>query len=481
MREIPTPRRSRDAASTAHIRSRRGKTALASYVSRSADIARAACNLGAVRAVSFGGRVQVHKSVSIVSINYAPEMTGIGVYSTGMARFLARCGYQVVVHTGFPYYPHWRKREADRRALFREEIDQEVRLRRSFLYVPRRPTALRRILHELSFTLSAAASYLLGPRAAITIIVSPPLLLGLAIGLLARLKGSRILFHVQDLQPDAAIDLGMIRNPALVRVLRLIERQAYGLADRVSTISMAMLQRLEARGVPRARLRLFRNWANDDVVSPVETDTGLRSQWGLEGKTVVLYSGNMGVKQGLETLIEAAHELRAELDIVFLIVGDGGEKGNLMALAERLGLHNVRFFPLQPAAALSDLLGTADIAVIPQRQGVTDIVLPSKVGNLLASARPVIAAAQPHTDLHDLIGEAKCGLVVPPGDGKTLARAIRSLGRAPATRRALGHNGRVYMESRLSSTCVLTEFENWLDDWITSESVTGKPEPQSLV
>lgn len=396
--------------------------------------------------------------IAIVSINYHPEMTGIAVYSTGMAEHLARIGNEVDCYTAFPYYPQWRKAAEDRRALFRHAHVAGVSVRRHFIHVPARPSALGRIVMELSFVVSATLGYLAGPRADCTVIVSPALFLGIPIALAAKLKGSRTIFHVQDLQPDAAVELGMLRQGRLTDFFYWVERTTYRLVDRVSSISRGMVERIAAKGVPRDKLMLFRNWANDDVIVPLPRWTRFRRLWSLRERFVVLYSGNMGVKQGLCVLLDCAERLRACRDIVFLIVGEGGEKAELAASATARGLDNVLFQPLQPLRHLGRVLATADVSVIPQQRGITDIVMPSKLANIMASARPVIAAASADSELGRIVTDAGCGVLVAPGDAAALAAAILEL-RADAGRcERYGSNGRAYMEQHLSSRAVLEHF-----------------------
>lgn len=405
-------------------------------------------------------------SVSIVSINYAPEMTGIGVYTAGLARFLGHRGHAVTVHTGFPYYPAWRKEDQDRRTLFREYWEDRVRVRRSYLYVPSKPSVARRIVHELSFVASSVMSYLLAPRTDATIIVSPPLFLGIPVALVAWLKGSKVLFHVQDLQPDAALELGMLRKGLVSRVLYGLEKITYRVVQKVSAISPGMLRRIEGKGLSSGKLVLFRNWADDQVVTPRNRDTVYRKTWDLGNRFVVMYAGNLGLKQGLETVLEAAAILRDREDVVFVIVGDGGQKDDLMELARARGLGNVMFKPLQPLDQLSELLATADVGVVPQRRAVSDIVLPSKVSNILGSGRPVIVAADPGTDLHQLVTEGECGIAVDPGNAGSLADAIGLLHDDPNLRTRFGRNARRAAEHGCSSTTILDEFEGWLCGWI---------------
>lgn len=206
--------------------------------------------------------------VAIVGINYAPDATGIPVYTTGLAEYLSSGGHAVTVYTGFSYYPHWTKSPEDRGRLFRRETLNGVTIRRHYMYVPARPSALKRMVHELSFILSVTLGYLFGPRAQLTIIVSPPLFIGIPIALIARLKRSRTIFHVQDLQPDAAVDLGMLKPRPLTSLFIFLERVTYRLVDRVSTISYRMLEKIASKGVPHQKLTLFPNRAHDDLVTP---------------------------------------------------------------------------------------------------------------------------------------------------------------------------------------------------------------------
>jgi colanic acid biosynthesis glycosyl transferase WcaI len=401
--------------------------------------------------------------VAVISVNYSPELTGISVYSTGMSEHLARAGFEVDCYTAFSHYPRWAKAPADQWRLFRREEKAGVSVRRHYIYVPAKLSALRRMLFELSFVFSTTLGYAFGPRADCTVIVSPPLFLGIPIALLAKLKGSMSVFHVQDLQPDAAVDLGMLRRGNFTNLLFFLERQTYRLCDQVSTISRSMMKRIVSKGVPASKMFLFRNWANNEAVVPLQRNTSIRRAWNLGQRFVVLYSGNMGVKQGLESLLDCAERLRRYPDIAILVVGDGGEKNALVIQARRRGLDNLLFKPLQPMRRLSRLLASADVSVIPQKVGVTDIVLPSKLGNLMASARPMVVAATADTELGRIVrDDACCGLLVRPGDGAQMAEAILNLRADPGLRERFGSNGRAYMEQNLTSQVVLDRFAQTL-------------------
>lgn len=410
-------------------------------------------------------------SIAIVGINYFPELTGIPVYTTGMAEYLVQKGFDVIVYTAFPYYPDWLKHEGNRGKYFKKEVINNVKLRRSYVYVPNPVTTLKRIIHELSFVLSSAVNYLMGPRADLTIVVSPPLFIGLPVLLLARLKCSRVLFHVQDLQPDAAIELGMLKDRVFAGILRKIEKAIYDLADSISTISSGMLERILKKGVDREKSFLLRNWGNDDVVFPQGKDTDYRLRYSLNGKFVVLYAGNFGVKQGLDVVVQAAEKLRHRSDIQFLMAGNGAVKTQLVQYVNFKGLSNITFLPPQPFERLSNLLATADVSIVPQRKEAKNIVLPSKLLNIMASARPVIATAEADSELGRVIDNANCGLLVEPENADELAKAVIYLKDHPEEADAFGTNGRGYMVKHLTKKQILDGFVQKIDELMYSKWV----------
>lgn len=407
--------------------------------------------------------------IAIVSINYAPELTGIGVYSTGMAEYWAAHGDEVVVHTGFPYYPEWAKREADRGKWFERSTCNRVDLRRSFLYVPRRPRALTRILHELSFVLTSTLSYAFSGRSDVTLIVSPPLLLGVPIALLARAKGSLAVLHVQDLQPDAALELRMLPAGFLARALYALERLNYRVAHYITTISDSMLARIAHKGVPRTKLCLFKNWADLETDASPGGAPDFRCEWALADRFVVLYSGNLGAKQGLSTLLDVAQILADEPRIAIVIVGSGGEREALAASARERGLSNLQFRAPVAKPELARLLATADVSVIPQRVLVQDLVLPSKLCNLLAAGRPVIAGAHADSEMGRLITRWQCGVLVPPEDPAAMAQAIRSLYAEPDTAQALAARGPEAARALWDRATILDSLREQLCDWLDPE------------
>ncbi len=287
-----------------------------------------------------------------------------------------------------------------------------------------------------------------------------PTLLSAPIALLtAALAGSLAWLHIQDFEVDAAFHLDLLspRGPLhslATRLDSLLTRRF----SRVSTISYKMLDRLPLRGVQSQRALLLPNWADLDRIYPDPTQN-LRQELGLEGKTVLLYSGNMGTKQGLDALAPLMQSLvpdpNASASVHLLLCGSGAFRPQLEAL---LADHpNVTFLPLQPEHRLNALLNTADIHLLPQLRGAADLVMPSKLTGMLASGRPILATADPDTQVADVV--QRCGLVVPPGDPAALAAAARRLIADPALRARLGTAARTYALKHLGKERILLRFE----------------------
>lgn len=380
--------------------------------------------------------------VLLLSPNYAPELTGVGRYSGEMAAWLAARGHEVRVVAAAPHYPAWRVTEGYSGAVYRSEVVDGVQVLRCPLYVPASPTGLRRLLHLLSFALTSLLPTLwiaLRRRPDVVMVVEPPLACAPAALLAARLSGAAAWLHVQDLEVDAAFQLGVLRASWARRALLATERWLLSRFDRVSSISGQMLERLQEKGVPPQRLQAFPNWTDLSQIRPVTEPNSLREEWGIaEGQLVLLYSGSLGAKQGLELLVEVASLLPEAGRAVVVICGEGPAKVTLQALVGDSPRY--RFLPLQPGDRLNELLNAADIHLLPQRAGAEGLVMPSKLAGMMASGKPVIACASTGTDVARVV--AGCGEVVAPGDAAGFAAAVEKLASAPALRAEYGARGR---------------------------------------
>lgn len=340
--------------------------------------------------------------ILVYGINYSPELTGIGKYSGEMARWFAKQGHEVRVVTAPPYYPDWKVWKAFSGGRYDTRLEGGVRVTRCPLYVPERPSALKRVLHLASFSVSSSLAVLglLRWKPDLVILVVPTLFSAPQALLAAKLSGAKSVLHIQDYEVDALFGLGIASGGLLKRFAFAAERAILRAFDRVSTISSGMLKRARQKGVSEARLRFFPNWSETGRFQDVARDPALLARLGVAPeKKVLLYSGNIGEKQGLETVIEAAERLRDRHDLQFLIVGEGAGRIRLVEMARRKGLTNLVFAPLQPYEQLPALLASADCHLVIQKRGAADAVLPSKLTNILAVGGNAVITADGDTSL----------------------------------------------------------------------------------
>jgi colanic acid biosynthesis glycosyl transferase WcaI len=289
-------------------------------------------------------------------------------------------------------------------------------------------------LHELSFVALSFLRLLFIPSPDLLIVVSPPLLAGALARFICMIKRGKYLMHLQDLQPDAAINLGMIKSPVLIRVLKMLESIAYRGASRISAISPGMLDILRKRGAEESKLRYFPNGTE-----PIAKTAGGRFR-ALNGfdpkKFLVIYSGNLGVKQGLRHLI-LAMRLVINPAIQLIICGDGAERERLMDLAA--GMRNVCFKGVQEPTDYKDMIVAADLMVVSLASGSGNSVFPSKLLSACAASKPVLAICDFNSELATVVETNRFGVVVQPADTEALAREIEALPRDPEQLRQMGN------------------------------------------
>ena len=454
--------------------------------------------------------------ILIHGINFSPELTGIGKYSGELAAWLTLRGHQVRVVTASPYYPQWQVVDGYANTWHVQrlqcagaagEVAGEVLVYRCPLWVPVKPSGLKRLLHLASFALSSLPIILrqIFWRPDVVLVIEPTLFCAPQAWLVARLSGGKAWLHIQDFEVDAAFDLGLVKGAGLRRLVAAVELFMMRRFNRVSTISQRMLERLRLKGVEAAQCVFFPNWVDIHAIAPgkpvdvsvmqktallggfaprndggdvVQVSglpdnaaplndgvahaaiSGYRAELGIATDAVVaLYSGNMGGKQGLEILAQVALLLRYLTQVVFVFCGNGAERAMLEQACS--GLRNVRFLDLQPQERLGELLCMADIHLLPQRAAATDLVMPSKLTGMLASARPVVATASAGSELAELVAGAEqvCGVVVPPENPEQFASAIAALANDADLRAKLGAAGRQYAVVFLDKEAVLCRFE----------------------
>lgn len=399
--------------------------------------------------------------ILILSINYWPEVTGIGAFTTYRAEYLASAGHEVEVCTTFPYYPEWRVPKEYKGKIASTEQRNGVRIVRSYAYIPNPVSSLRRIVHEASFIATAMARALLRKRPDVVLVVSPPLGLALAAILLSKIWSRPYVFDVMDLQPDAAADLGMLPGWAVALLYR-VEAAAYRHAELVTTLTVSMQGKILGKGVPEAKVKLVEPRMDDSLcrLSP-EEGTSFRERYSLNGEFLVTHSGNMGIKQGLDVVLDAAALNRDDKSTLFLLVGDGADRERIQRRASEMNLGNVRFFPILREEDFRGLLAASGICLVTQQQSVSEIAFPSKIVTYLAAGRPIVASVNPDCEVAQVVRESQGGVVVRAGDYAALMTAIRELRNEDAVQ--IGMNARIYANLRWSSARVLGDLERSLD------------------
>lgn len=426
--------------------------------------------------------------ILIHGINFAPELTGIGKYTGEMAMWLASRGHEVRVVTAPPYYPEWQIGKGHSAWRYKREAissphgsplplqprsgqapgekgSSHMVVYRCPLWVPAKLSGMKRLLHLASFALSSLPVMLsqIMWRPDVVLVVQPPFFCAPQAWLTARLSGAKAWLHIQDFEVDAAFELGLLPDGKLRGVVHALERWLMRRFDRVSAISERMVEGIKGKGTDPEVSVLFPNWVDTRCIYPADTPSAFRAGLGIpESKVVVLYSGNMGEKQGLEILVSAAKLLAANTSIQFVLCGEGAAKRRLRNVT--LNLRNVIWLPLQPAERLNDLLNMADIHLLLQRASAADLVMPSKVTGMLATGRPVIATAAPGSGLAGLL--SGCGLVTPPGDAAAFANAIVHLASKPDERRHLGQSARARAVSNFDRDVILGGFERALFEFL---------------
>lgn len=401
--------------------------------------------------------------ILVVTGCYAPDPTGIAPLNTELCEYLVSRGHRVSVVTGLPHYPQWKVPDAYRGKLWQQEMLNGVVVHRGYIFIPAQRTTVRRILYDTSIGVSAALRGLPIRQVDLVLAISPPLQAGLAGALLARLNAAPLLLQIQDLVPDLAIALGMLRNRWAIKLARILENYVYRRADSILVITEGFRANLLSKGVPGSKLGVVPNWVDTRFIHPGAPKDGFRKTHLLgEADFMVLHLGNLGAKQKLGNVLDAAAHLRAEHNIRFFFVGDGTDKRRLQEYARNKALLNVRFLPLQPREKLPAMLSSADVLLLNQSASIVDMVIPSKLLTYMAAGRAVVATVATNSEAAECIRRAACGVVIPPEDPGALAQTIRQLYSDRKLAARLGEQGRLFAEHHFARERILDCLETHL-------------------
>ena len=401
--------------------------------------------------------------ILIYSYNYHPEPIGIAPLMTELAEGLVKRGHSVRVITAMPWYPNSEISPEYRGKLYLTENRNGVKIQRSFVWIRRQRNFKNRALFEISFVCLSLFQVLKGSRPDVIFLTIPGLPVCVPAAIISWLYRTPILLNLQDILPDAAIHVGLIRNPKMIHLFQWLENFAYKTARKISVISDGFTENLLEKKVPKEKIVEIPNWVDVNFIKPLDPeDNYFRRENNLDGKFVVLYSGNIALTQPLEILIDAAAQLTHIDDLAVVIVGKQEALERLNRYCYRKKVTNVILKPFQPRHKLPEMLAAANVSMVMQKHNVISFNMPSKIQVLLASGRAIIASVPSNGTAARAIIKSEGGLVVPPEDPQVLAKAIEKLYMNPELVKCLGEKGRQYAEKVYNFDPILDSYEELL-------------------
>lgn len=406
------------------------------------------------------------KRILLIGYNFSPEPTGIGKYSGEMIDWLANAGYDCTVVTTYPYYPYWKVQAPyhKNRFWYQKEVKNyksggKMTVYRCPMYVPSEPSGKKRMLLDVSFMVSAffqLVQLLFKKKCDTVITVVPSFQFGLLGYFYKVFKKSKTVYHIQDMQIEAAQDLNMITSKKVINQLYKVEQFIFRKTDIISSISEKMVSKIEEKA--HKKVVLFPNWSDTSFFHPLTEKDRLKTDFGFkESDQVVLYSGAIGEKQGLEAIIYAAEAFRNRAAVKFVICGTGPYKQKLEALTKSLSLNNVLFFPLQPMEKFNQFLNMADVHLVIQKAKASDLVMPSKLTTILSVGGFALITANEDSGLYALTKKYDMGLLVAAENQIALNEGIEAALTTQA-RVTIMKNARSYAENYLDINNVMKLF-----------------------
>jgi colanic acid biosynthesis glycosyl transferase WcaI len=412
--------------------------------------------------------------VLIHTLVFPPDGVSTAYLMGDLAVDLEAAGHEVTVLTTTPHYniasggaaqelrPVWPG------LLYRSEMGG---IRVLHVRVPMKGNrVIRRGFDFIRFHLvSALAGMTLIGSQDVVIAPSPPLTIGVVAWWLARVRGAKAVYNVQELYPDFAVNQGVVKQRWLIGLLRGLERLVYRLNDVVVSISPWFNRIIEARGVPPEKLRMIPNFADTEFYRPLPRRNPFSREHGLDDTFVVLYGGNIGLSQDWESLLLAAERLRKH-PIVFVILGDGVRRRWLEDEVQRRDLRNVRILGYQPKERVPEIHATSDLCTIPMKPGTTSDTFPSKIYTIMACARPVLVQADPGSELESVVHASGCGVVVPAGDPEAFHDGILEAYENRGGLAAAGESGRTFVLREYSRAAIGKKYSELIAELIGTNS-----------
>lgn len=394
----------------------------------------------------------------VLAPHFAPDLAPTGAVITKLVEALAARNHRIEVITSLPWYrDHKIEPGYEGRMVRREDTPWGHILRLHPFPTEDKTNIVRRGASFLGFTALAASVGRSGEPADGVLAVSPPLTLGLAGHSIAKARGARFVFNIQDVFPDVVIELGFLNNPGLIKAARALEKHCYRKADAVTVLSEDLRANVAGRIPDPSKVRVIPNFVDLDLITPQGSDNAYRHEFGLTDKTVVMYAGNVGLSQSLDLVITAAATSQDDPNLVFVINGGGTARSDLEAAAR--GLPNVVFVDPQPMERLPELLAAADIHLVLLKRGLARSSVPSKTFSILAAGRPFIASVDAGSEIASIAERSGAGIAVAPEDAESFTKAIRRLTASPDERWEMGRRGREFVEGWASPAAVAERYE----------------------
>ena len=417
-------------------------------------------------------------NILLISYNYTPELTGIGKYNTEFCEYLAEEGNKADVITGFPYYPNWKLFKGYENAYYEKEELNGVNVIRCPVYIPAEPSGLKRMAMDFSFycsTLLVVIKKIISrQRYEVVFVPSPSFLIGIHILMLRFFwRKTKFVYHIQDLQIDAALELGLIKNPWLKNGLLKLEKLILEKSSIVSTISEGMRAKVTAKSAVAQVVYVMPNWVDDKVIYPCKVNVKVIAELGIPAhKKIFFYSGSIGEKQGLEVLLSIAPKLSLACpDLVFVISGSGPYRAQLQLEVLRKQINSILFIDLQPSNIFNQLLNSVDCHLIIQKKQAADLLLPSKLTNILAVGGLSIITAEPETSLFEIVQKNNLGLVIEPENEESLLESIQQVYTSLALNKdsemilEIKNNAKAYAAKHLNKKSIIDSFLNYVEEF----------------
>ncbi len=401
--------------------------------------------------------------ILVLCPHFAPDVAPTGEVMTSIVGGLADRGHRLHVVTSLPWYEHHRVEVDWRGGAVHHAEEPWGTVTRVHPFPTDKRNLVARAAGFAGFTgLSGFEALVTRARPDVVLAMSPPLTLGPAAVAIGKARRAPVVFNIQDVFPDVAVELGMLTNERVISVASWLERATYAASDAVTVLSDDLRDNVVAklagrRGGDPDKVRVIPNFVDTVRIAPAASENAYRHELGLDGRTVVLYAGNVGFSQSLDLVIEAARRFADDPSVVFLINGGGSARAELQAQAA--GLDNVRFADFQPRERLAEVLAAGDIHLVPLRKGLARSSVPSKTYSILAAGRPFVASIDPGTEIERIAERSGAGIAVAPEDPDAFTAAIRRLVDDPAGAQRMGASGRRWVEGWASPAAVAEAYE----------------------